>query len=81
MPRKLTNVYGRLFGLLLVVQFLGHDANKNRLWRCICLVCGQPVERTTSSLRSAFSCGCCRRKRKAVAPRRGVGRRAGTTPG
>ena len=50
---------GRTVGHLLVLQDVGCNARRNRLWLCQC-VCGALIEVTANTLQRRFrvSCGC-----------------------
>ena len=53
-----TNLVGKRFHKLLVVDNMGHDKHSHRLWKCLC-DCGNYTVVTTSNLNgTTHSCGC-----------------------
>lgn len=53
-----TNLVGKRFHKLLVVENMGHDKHSHRLWKCLC-DCGNYTVVTTSNLNgTTHSCGC-----------------------
>ena len=56
---KPIDMAGHKYGRLTVIEMAGHNAHKQRQWRCLC-DCGTSVERTGSDIRrgSTLSCGC-----------------------
>src|SRR6266403_6017326 len=50
----------RQFGTLLVLGFADTWVRGSRLLRCLCLNCGEVVERSSNTLRAVKSCGCLR---------------------
>jgi hypothetical protein len=63
MGRPTTEMIGKQFNMLKVIEFSHKPYNSSAYWLCQC-ECGNTVVRSGSSLRhgTAYSCGCTRRK-------------------
>jgi hypothetical protein len=62
--KKVTDLVGKKFNRLLVVEYLGEGRHRKHRWKCLC-DCGNTLELNTSSLtsnRPTKSCGCLRKE-------------------
>lgn len=59
-----TDITGRIFGDLTVIELAGKDQHNATVWRCSC-VCGyKPVIRRNDLIRGkSKSCGCSKKRR------------------
>jgi len=58
---KFTDLTGRRFSRLTVLELVGKDSHRNALWRCVC-DCGSEIIVSSNSLNTGNtkSCGCLR---------------------
>jgi len=71
LSKNSSDITGRLFGKLKVLNYLGINHKRETVWRCRC-ECGSEVQRSRSYLTKNFlaSCGCLTNNRiKSYAPR------------
>ena len=63
MPRSKSDLIGRRFGRLTVVEYIGVDKRHNAMWRCVC-DCGGVKNVSSCSLNTGKvrSCGCLQRE-------------------
>lgn len=61
MPRCVSNLVGKSFNKLTVIEYLGQNKHDQHIWLCFCL-CGKTTVLTTTRLTSKSnntkSCGC-----------------------
>ena len=59
-----TDLSGRVFGDLTVIELATKDKNNQTIWKCVC-VCGtvRPIRRNDLVSGKSKSCGCSKKRR------------------